>query len=115
MILDKGIAVEDNLLWWAEPGPPYSELNTGRWWATAEKKSGASLNKEYSIMPIILYTDGASPDFRRSAALKPIVVQCGNFVGAVNRTTNGKRCVGFWPKIKVVCLTCPCYSRCFST
>ena len=112
MLLDKEIATEDNLLLQAEPGPPYSELNTGKWWATAEKKSGASLNSEYCIMPIILYTDGASPDFRRSVSLKPIVVQCGNIVGAVNRTSSGKRCAGFWPKIKVVfwfCLGYACY------
>lgn len=103
MLLDNEIGKVENLLLKSEPGPPYSELNTGNWWATAEKKSGASLNSEYCIMPIILYTDGASPDFRRSVSLKPIVVQCGNYVGAVNRTSNGKRCAGFWPKIKVIC------------
>ena len=101
MLLDKSIAKTDNLIWRAELGPPFSELNSGRWWTTAEAKSGAAPNYEYELMPIILYTDGASPDFRRSVSLKPIVVQCGNYVGAVNRTNAGKRCAGFWPSIKV--------------
>lgn len=101
MLIDPTIATENNLLWRAETGPPFSELNSGTWWATAERKSGADQNYEYEIMPVILYTDGASPDFRRSVSLKPIVVQCGNFVGAVNRRNVGKRCAGFWPRLQV--------------
>lgn len=101
MLLDPSIAQEDKLIWRADPGPPFSEQNSGTWWYTAEKKSGACPNYEYELMPLILYTDGASPDFRRSTSLKPVVVQCGNFIGDVTRSNAGKRCAGFWPKIKV--------------
>ena len=62
--------------------------------------SGNRSYKPY-VMPVILYTDGASPDFRRNLSIKPIVVSCGNYVGSVVRSMAGKRCVGYWPKIPV--------------
>ena len=57
--------------------------------------------KNFRLMPIIIYTDGASPDFRRSLSIKPIVVSVGNYVGEISRKVSGKRCIGYWPKIKV--------------
>lgn len=54
-----------------------------------------------TLCPIILYTDGASPDFRRNLSLKPIVIACGNYKGHVIRSVSGKRCIGYWPKLPV--------------
>ena len=59
------------------------------------------INRGCTPMPIIFYTDASSPDFKRSLALKPIVISAGNLVGSVTRTTAGKRCIGYWPKLKV--------------
>lgn len=101
MLHDPSINAEENLMWDANPGPPYAELNTGNWWDMVERNSRARENG-FHIMPIILYTDGASPDFRRNVSLKPIVVSCGNYKGSVCRSTQGKRCCGFWPKLKVI-------------
>ena len=52
-------------------------------------------------MPIIIYTDSSTPDFRMGLAIKPIVVACGNYKGHVVRSMMGKRFIGYWPKIKV--------------
>lgn len=100
MLQDPAIAIEDNLMWTANTGPPFGELNTGKRWEDAETKSKVSASG-FNVCPIILYTDGASPDFRRNLSLKPIVVSCGNYVGSVCRRDVGKRCVGFWPKLPV--------------
>ena len=101
MLLDDSIASWENWIWRPkEFDGTYGELNTGWRWREAALLSNAD-SLGFEMMPIILYTDASHPDFRRGLGLKPIVVQCGNYIGAVNRTRKGKRCVGYWPSLKV--------------
>lgn len=101
MLLDDSIASEDNWIWKpTDFNGVYGELNSGWRWREAAKHSGA-VEHGFDLMPVILYTDASHPDFRKGLGLKPIVVQCGNYIGAVTRTRKGKRCVGYWPELKV--------------
>lgn len=100
MMNDRKVCDVDNFVYQPTPGPPYSGLETGKWWQTAHFSSEAEKNG-HVIMPIILYADGASPDFRRNLALKPIVISVGNISGDAQRSVAGKRCIGYWPNIKV--------------
>ena len=100
MLNDRNISRADNFVCEPNPGPPYAGLETGKWWTKAHNLSKAAENG-FVLMPIILYADGASPDFRRNMSVKPIVVSVGNLGGVAQRSVAGKRCVGYWPKIKV--------------
>jgi hypothetical protein len=85
----------------------YGELNTGNRWREAELFAGATRPLfDYNMMPIVAWTDGATPDSKRSTMIKPLVVTCGNLVGRVSRTNQGKAFLGFFNKLKVCCATC---------
>ena len=76
----------------------YSGLETGEWWSLVSKNLKSS-ERGFFALSIILYTDAASPDFRRQLALQPIVISCGNFLMDITRRICGKRSVGYWPHI----------------
>lgn len=102
MLLDWSIASHENWIWRAaRVGGVYSEMNTATWWEDVENRSQA-LRLGLCIMPIILYVDTCHPDFRQDADLAPIVVSCGNYIGDINRTNHGKRCIGYWPVYEVL-------------
>ena len=89
------------MIWDAAPYTgKYSELNTGSFWRDAQIISQA---KELGchIMPVGLYTDKSIADFKQSIGLKPVIVTCGNYIGQVTRSQAGKRCVGYYPEVKV--------------
>jgi hypothetical protein len=114
LLLDNSIASHENWIW--DPVPQtgtYSELNTGAFWNIAVKRSKAA-ELGFKLCPIGLYADAANPDFRSGVGLKPIVLTCGNYIGAVNRTSKGKRCIGYWPKLPVSTLhvACNVYACC---
>ena len=99
--MDDSIASADNFIWTADSYKgKFSELNTGWWWREVEQRSQAR-SRGFFIMPIIFYIDESHPDFRQGADLKPIVVSCGNYIGAVNRTRAGKRCIGYFQTLRV--------------
>lgn len=98
---DRKVCDVDNFVYEPAPGPPYAGLETGKWWQRAHWRSEANENN-HVIMPIILYADGASAGFRRNLSLKPIVVSVGNISGDAQRSDAGKRCIGYWPSIKVL-------------
>ena len=101
LLQDDSIASDDNLVW--EPAPEdgqYGELNSGAWWRHAHAVSKAD-EKGFSLTPIFIYADTSCPDFRQSSGLKPIYVACGNYRSNVTKSFAGKKCIGFWPEIKV--------------
>ena len=79
----------------------FDEVTSGTFMRDAEIVSGAYPDYEYEVLLLSLYTDAASPDFRRRASLSPIVIQCLNFLGSICRKNIGKRNASFFPKIKV--------------
>ena len=101
MLNDRKVCDTDNFVCEPAPGPPLKGFETGTWWEKAHKLSEAD-EHGFCLMPIILYTDGASPDFRRNLSIKPIVISVGNISGESQRTVAGKRCIGYWPKLKVL-------------
>ena len=78
----------------------YSEMNTGWWWREVAARTCASV-LGLLIMPIIFFMDASHPDWRQGADLKPIIVACGNYIGKVCRSRKGKRCIGYYPVLKV--------------
>ena len=101
MLMDHSIASHDNFIWTSSPTRGiYGELNTGWFWRHAELESNA-LACGYFIMPLIFFMDGSNPDFRQNSQLKPIYVACGNYKGRVIRSRKGKRCIGYFKKLKV--------------
>ena len=107
MLQDAQIATEENLVFrsnmhGAGEDHVYDEVTSGTFMRDAEIISGAYPHYEHEILLLSLYTDAASPDFRRRASLSPIVVQCLNFLGEVTRKTIGKKVVSFFPKLKVI-------------
>jgi hypothetical protein len=54
-----------------------------------------------TLLPVILYLDDTSVDFRGNRAYKPLVVCVGNYKHRVNNSNNGKRCVGYFPKVRL--------------
>ena len=100
MMNDRKVCDVDNFVCKPAPGPPYGGLETGKWWETAHRLSEAEENG-FVLMPILIYADGAAPDFRRNLSLKPIVVSIGNVSGDAQRSVARKRCIGFWPNLKV--------------
>ena len=103
MFHDPLINSQQNLVFEPSRRRSYAGLETGLWWKEAHKLAECDKLGGY-LMPIILYTDGASPDFRRNLSIKPIVVSVGNFNVDCRRMVAGKRCVGYWPKLKVLCI-----------
>lgn len=92
MLEDKQIATEGNLnfrsnMHDAGEDHVFDEVTSGTFMRDAEIVSGAYPDYEYEVLLLSLYTDAASPDFRRRASLSPIVI--------------GKRNASFFPKIKV--------------
>ena len=100
MLNDRKVCDTDNFVCEPSPGPPFKGMETGSWWNTAHQKSKAAENG-FVLMPIILYTDSATPDFRLNMSIKPIVVSVGNISGDAQRSVAGKRCIGNWPSLKV--------------
>ena len=107
MLQDPTIATEDNLsfrsTYMENEEHVFDDFCSGTWWKEAEYRSGAYPNYDFELMPVSIYTDAANPDFRRKASLSPIVVQCLNFTGDILRRNDGKRVVGYFPKLKVIC------------
>ena len=106
MLGDAQIAKEENLnfrssMHNAGKYHVFDEVTSGTFMRDAEIVSGAYPNYEYEILLISLYADAANPDFRRRAALSPIVVQCLNFIGKICRMDVGKKVISFFPKLKV--------------
>ena len=105
MLLDPVIGSNENLhfrsTYSLDEDHKFDEFCSGLWWKEAEIRSGVHPTYEYELMPISMYADGANPDFRRKTSLCPIVVQCLNFSGQVLRSNNGKKIVGYFPKLKV--------------
>ena len=101
LLTDPNHASDDNYLLRAERWDGnYGEFNTGQWFRDAERRSGVrDMDGDVYIMPLALYTDGSSVDFRRSLSFKPINVACLNLVGRLVRSKHGKMNVGFFPSL----------------
>lgn len=102
LLLDPSIASAQTYVWEAKPyDGTYKNIDSGFWFRDAERRSGVLDHFGTFLMPIVFNTDAASVDGRQSVSLKPINMTCMNLVGSVCRTSRGKRCLGFWPKLNI--------------
>ena len=90
-----------------EPPPPqngggnvYSGLLSGDWFRKmhAERPCKARF---HHILPIILYFDDTTCDWRGSKKFKPIVITVGNISHSARMSIPGKRMVGYYPHLLV--------------
>ena len=73
-----------------------SELKDSAWWEEAQAEAAKQGSQ---VLCIILYTDGFSPYFQQHTTLVPVLMTLGNMSLRRQRSTSGKRLVGFIPHL----------------